>query len=54
MIHKLCSCGHLHTALPPDAKHHTDPDSAELTGFYFDCACRSTLFVPDAEVRRTA
>jgi hypothetical protein len=42
---KTCACGAEHKDLPPTTKYHSDDAFA---GFYFNCQCGSTLFVPEA------
>lgn len=41
---KICSCGVKHL-LVPFAARYMDDDS-ELSGYYFECSCLSTLFIP--------
>lgn len=41
---KTCSCGLSFIAIPETAKYHASGDVFE--GWYWDCVCRSTLFVP--------
>lgn len=45
-INKRCACGIFHEFLPSNAKYLSDQGSA-LQGWYFECACRPTLFQPD-------
>lgn len=40
---KRCACGRVYTRLPANAKHSSDD---AFSGAFFDCECRSTLFVP--------
>lgn len=44
-ILKTCSCGFEHKDLPPTTKYGGDD---AFKGFYFNCQCGSTLFVPEA------
>lgn len=46
-IDKKCGCCGLdYLALPAQAKLFLDPEDNRLSGYYWDCTCRSTLFVP--------
>lgn len=40
---KLCSCGRVHTVVPLEARLQLN--AGELTGYYWECTCGSTLFV---------
>lgn len=48
-INKTCSCGIVHIAVPATAKYHND-DEGYLTGWFWNCACHSTLFWPATRV----
>lgn len=40
---KTCgSCKKIHTRVPDNARFSSDPD---MGGFYWECSCKSTLFV---------
>lgn len=41
---RVCSCGKLHTHVPFGARLQMDGDS--LDGYYWECECKSTLFLP--------
>lgn len=44
-IQKRCTCcGHRFERIPEDARFHDD--NSPLRGFYWECRCGSTLFVP--------
>lgn len=50
---KVCKCGKKHNTIPATAKYFKD--DSELSGWYWDCSCNSTLFVKentDAEETR--
>jgi hypothetical protein len=40
---KVCACGKQHFVIPAGARFSAD---AVLGGYWFECACHSTLFVP--------
>lgn len=42
-----CSCGRAHFEIPKTARFQNEGDA--LDGWYFECACRSTLFIPLAD-----
>lgn len=45
-IVKQCSCGLIHFWIPLDAKFKTPEAADDMTGgWYWNCACKSTLFV---------
>jgi hypothetical protein len=48
---KACSCGEKHKQIPVGARLVNNGD--DLDGFYWDCHCKSTLFVPIKKVRGT-
>lgn len=41
---KTCGCGNHYEEVPSFAKYSPDP---WLGGYYWECVCGSTLFVPD-------
>lgn len=50
-IVKRCSCGVVHVAIPPDATYQADADN--LTGWWWNCRCKSTLFWPDEDANQS-
>lgn len=40
---KQCSCGKTFSEIPKDARFHNSGD--EFQGWYWECPCRSTLFI---------
>lgn len=44
-----CACGRVHEEIPDDARESNHGD--EFDGWFFECACKSTLFVPVAWVK---
>lgn len=42
---RQCSCGQVYPGVPKYARYH--PDDGALSGWYWECKCRSTLFTPD-------
>lgn len=49
---KVCGCGKVFKSVPQDARVHLDPEEPTLSGYYWNCDCRSTLFVPLSKVTR--
>jgi hypothetical protein len=48
-VHRTCSCcNEKHLMIPENAKHQNDGD--ELAGWYWECKCGTTLFVPEKEI----
>jgi hypothetical protein len=43
-IHKVCSCGLVHTEIPKTARPWID--DGQLIGHVWECKCKSTLFAP--------
>jgi len=41
---KQCGCGKVHQTIPQD--HRLETDEGSYVGYYWDCECKSTLFVP--------
>jgi hypothetical protein len=39
---KTCQCGRVYARIPAHARYHAD---AFFGGWYWECACKSTLFV---------
>lgn len=48
-IIRQCSCGKPHLKIPENAKFHDSDDS--FAGYYFNCSCGSTIFVPKEKVK---
>lgn len=46
---KKCGCGRVHFEIPATARVQKQGD--RLSGWYWDCACHSTLFIPLTPVR---
>lgn len=44
---KTCSCGQVHHEVPSVPLFEAE----ELTGYYWDCECKSTMFAPVAQVQ---
>lgn len=46
-LFKKCACGKIFTKLPESAKFYAQEDKqfADLDGYYWDCECKSTLFI---------
>ena len=44
LINKTCSCGKLHRLIPHGAIFFNK--GCAMDGYWWDCLCRSTLFVP--------
>lgn len=42
---KTCSCGRIHSVVPAIAKYQHD--GSDLSGWYWNCDCNSTLFLAD-------
>lgn len=47
---KVCGCGTSYSKLPETAKLFKD-ENPDFCGYWFNCACRSTLFVPETDVK---
>lgn len=51
---KVCACGIVFMKLPENAKHFLPegdhPSNKFCQGYYFNCSCGSTHFVPDFPV----
>lgn len=45
MINKTCACGITHIVIPQDARPWMEDDKT-LIGYVWECACKSSLFVP--------
>ncbi len=43
---KVCGCGRVWRVIPKEARFIMTPDD-ELSGYYWECICKSTLFVPE-------
>lgn len=43
---RTCSCGRQHFTVPANARRHVDADAPELSGYYAECQCLSTLLFP--------
>jgi hypothetical protein len=41
---KTCTCGKHYETIPPEAKYLND--GSEFSGYYWNCECKTTLFVP--------
>ena len=46
---RICSCGFEHKDIPPVAKFGGD---GLLMGYYFNCQCCSTIFIPESVERQ--
>lgn len=48
MTPKTCPrCHKKHDSIPAHAKHFIDPD---VGGYYWECDCGTTMFIPESEV----
>lgn len=49
-MRKVCPhCQKIYAVIPPQAKHFIDPD---VGGYYWECDCGTTLYVPEGEVEK--
>jgi hypothetical protein len=51
-VDKKCACGIVHEYIPENAKHvvKAGEDENPLSGWYWNCECKSTLFFGESEL----
>lgn len=43
-INKTCYCGNFYAVLP---ENHKAIPTGDMAGWWFDCSCKSTIFIPN-------
>lgn len=47
VFEKKCSCGRTHTNnTATGVRYHFDADEITMSGWFWECDCKSTLFLP--------
>lgn len=49
-INKVCKCGKVHDPIPLLVREQLDDD--HVIGYYWECECKSTLFLPTYKIGR--